>query len=205
MDPAAPAVQSAAIPAYPVRLDLDAPNKIARWRPFVHFIMAIPHLFISRALSALGGVVTFIAFFAILFTKTYPEGLFKVSVMAQRYSWRVTSFVFYLREAYPPFEFSSELEDPGTDPARLSIDYPGEMSRWLPFVKFFLAIPHFFVLLFLFIGGAVVWFLSFFAVLFTGRYPEGMRNYMVGVSRWGQRVSAYVGLMTDDYPPFSLQ
>ena len=205
MDPATPPVASSAMPAYPVRLDLDAPNKIARWRPFVHFIMAIPHFFISQALQTLSGVVTVIAFFAILFTKRYPEGLFKIAAMSSRYGWRVMSFAFYLREAYPPFEFSSEPEDPGTDPARFSIEYPQELSRWLPFVKIFLVIPHLFVMFFLGVGMVVVWFLSFFAVLFTGRYPEGMRNYVVGVMRWGHRVGAYVGLMTDRYPPFSLQ
>ena len=204
MDPATP-VQPLATSAHPVRVELVAPNTIARWRPFLHFFMAIPHFIINQALSALSGVITFIAFFAILFTKRYPEGLFNVAVMAQRYSWRVVSFALFMREAYPPFEFSSEPEDPETDPARYSILYPGEMSRWLPFVKFFLAIPHFFVLLVLFVGGFAVMFLSFFAVLFTGKYPEGLRNYMVGVTRWSARVSAYVGLMTDDYPPFSLQ
>lgn len=197
----APAVS----PAYPVRVDLEAPNQIARWRPFAHFFMAIPHFFVLYALEILAGAVTFVAFFAILFTKKYPEGLFKVAVMAYRYGYRVGTFMVYMREAYPPFEFPTELEDPGTDPARLSIEYPQELSRWLPLVKWFLAIPHYVALMFVFLGAAVVWFLSFWAVLFTGRYPEGMRDYMVGVMRWFNRVNAYVNLMTDEYPPFSLR
>lgn len=195
----------AASPAYPLRLDLEAPYEIARWRPFVHFILAIPQFIVLYALEALAGAITFIAFFAILFTKRYPEGMFKIVVMVYRYGWRVGSFMMYLREPYPPFEFDTELEDPGTDPARLSIEYPQELSRWLPLVKWLLAFPHYFVLLFLFIGVFFVWFLSFWAVLFTGRYPRGMRNYMVGVSRWLNRVNAYVNLMTDRYPPFSMQ
>ena len=191
--------------SYPLHLDLDAPDKIARWRPFVHFLMAIPQFIILYALQALAGAITFIAFFIILFTKKYPEGMFRIVAMYMRYNWRVVSFMLYLREPYPPFEFSTELQDPGTDPAKLSVEYPTELSRWLPLVKWFLLIPHAFALMFLMVGGFVVWFLSFFAVLFTGKYPVGMRNYMVGVSRWMSRVTAYAYLMTDQYPPFSLQ
>jgi hypothetical protein len=154
--------------SYPIRVDLEAPNKIARWRPFAHFFMGIPHFIINQALQALLGAVTFVAFFAILFTKKYPEGLFKFAVMAERYNWRVTSYALFMREAYPPFEFDMELEDPGTDPARYSAEYPTELNRWLPLVKFFLAIPLFLFFVVLAIAGMFVMFASFFAVLFTG-------------------------------------
>ena len=204
MDPATPAPPSPA-PTYAVRLDLEAPSEIARWRPFVHWLLAVPHFIIAYALSVLTGAITIVAFFAILFTKKYPEGLFGFAVMAARYNWRMWSYVTYVREPYPPFEFPTEPEDPGTDPARVSIDYPQELSRWLPFVKWILVIPHYFVLVFLFIGALFVWFISFFAVLFTAKYPEGLRRYMVGVARWGQRVNAYTYLLTDQYPPFTLQ
>jgi hypothetical protein len=195
----------AATPAYPVGLSLDAPNRIARWRPFVHFILAVPHLIVLWALSVLSGAITFVAFFAILFTKRYPEGLFKVAAMTWRYNWRVLSYVLYLREDYPPFEFETVLDDPGTDPARYSIEYQEEFRRFLPLVKWLLLFPHYLAMIPLMVGAVLVWFGSFFAVLFAGRYPEGMRNYMVGVNRWMHRVYAYGNLMTDDYPPFSLQ
>jgi hypothetical protein len=86
----------------------------------------------------------------------------------------------------------------------VEIDYPPTLSRLLIFVKWLLAIPHWIVLFVLGIGAYVVWIISFFAVLFTGRYPEGMFNFMVGVMRWGVRAGAYVLLLTDKYPPFSL-
>ena len=89
-------------------------------------------------------------------------------------------------------------------PARLEIDYPPQLSRLLIFVKWLLAIPHYIALMFLGIGAFVVVVVSFFAVLFTGRYPRGMFDYMVGVTRWATRVSAYTLLLTDSYPPFSL-
>ena len=78
------------------------------------------------------------------------------------------------------------------------------MNRWLPLVKWFLAIPHYVVLVFLGIGVFFVWIITFFAVIITGRFPRGIRDYVVGVMRWGFRVNAYVLFMTDVYPPFSL-
>ncbi len=79
------------------------------------------------------------------------------------------------------------------------------MNRWLPLVKWLLAIPHYIVLVFLWIAVVFVWLITFFAVIFTGRYPRGMRDFVVGVARWSMRVNAYALLMTDVYPPFSLE
>jgi len=90
-------------------------------------------------------------------------------------------------------------------PAGLEVTYPSELSRWLPLVKWLLAIPHYIVLAFVAIGAFFVSIYAFFAVLFTGRYPRGAFDYMVGMLRWLYRVAAYVHLMTDAYPPFTLQ
>jgi hypothetical protein len=90
-------------------------------------------------------------------------------------------------------------------PAGLEVTYPSELSRWLPFVKWLLAIPHYIVLFFVAIGAFFVSIYAFFAVLFTGHYPRGAFDYMVGTLRWLYRVAAYVHLMTDTYPPFTLQ
>src|SRR5689334_6510287 len=89
-------------------------------------------------------------------------------------------------------------------PVRLEISYPQELNRWLPLVKWLLAIPHFVVLFFVGFGAFFVAIWAFFAVLFTGRYPRGAFDYLVGTYRWGSRVLAYVHLLTDAYPPFSL-
>ena len=101
------------------------------------------------------------------------------------------------------------VPDPGGPPspqypAQLEIAYPPELNRWLPLVKWLLVIPHFFVLFFLAIGAWFVIIFAFFAVLFTGRFPRGAFDYLVGVQRWSYRVSAYYMLMVDPYPPFSL-
>jgi hypothetical protein len=98
------------------------------------------------------------------------------------------------------------VQDDGIDPAWLDIDYPQELNRWLVLVKWWLlAIPHYIVLTVLGIGAFVVAVVAFFAVLFTGKYPEGLRSFLIGVSRWSWRVSAYAGLLRDEYPPFSLE
>jgi hypothetical protein len=89
-------------------------------------------------------------------------------------------------------------------PARLEISYPSELNRWLPLVKWLLVIPHLFVLCFVGIGAVFVAVYAFFAVLFTGRWPRGAFDYLVGTFRWALRVAAYFHLMTDAYPPFSL-
>jgi hypothetical protein len=89
-------------------------------------------------------------------------------------------------------------------PVRLEVAYPPELNRWLPLVKWLLAIPHYFALFFVGLGAFVVAVFAFFAVLFTGRFPRGGFDYLVGTFRWGNRVAAYVFLMTDAYPPFSL-
>jgi Domain of unknown function (DUF4389) len=89
-------------------------------------------------------------------------------------------------------------------PARFEVSYPSELNRWLPLVKWLLVIPHFFALFFVGIGAFFVAIYAFFAVLFTGRWPRGAFDYLVGMVRWAYRVFAYFHLMTDAYPPFSL-
>jgi hypothetical protein len=189
---------------FPLDLHLEAPDAIARWRPLVQWLLAIPHLIVLYALGIVEGVVWVLSFFAILFTTKMPESFFGIIVMTHRYQWRVASYVFFMREEYPAFEFPTEGSDPATDPARLSVEPAPELNRWLPLVKWLLAIPHYIVLLFLFIGVYVVSIIAFFAVLITGKWPEGMRNFVIGVMRWANRVSIYTYLITDTYPPFSL-
>lgn len=191
--------------AYPVQLDLQAPVGVARWRPLVHWILVFPHWVVLYVLGIVLGVLGIVAWFAILFTGNIPEGMFDFMATILRYQWRTYSYLFFMRESYPPFDFTATGVDPGTDPARLSIAYPERLSRGLIFVKWLLVIPHFFALFFVGIGAFFVGIAGFFAVLFTGRWPEGMRNFLIGTTRWSLRVSAYFYLMTDRYPPFSLE
>jgi hypothetical protein len=191
--------------AYPVQLDLEAPLEVARWRPLVAWILAIPHLVVLYVLQIVLEVLVLVSFFAILFTGNIPHGLFDFMATIFRYQWRTYSYAGFMRESYPPFDFTPSALDPGTDPARLSIAYPERLSRLLIFVKWLLIIPHIIALVFVFIGAIFVYIGAWFVVLFTGRWPEGMRNFLIGTTRWSMRVSAYAFLMTDVYPPFSLE
>jgi hypothetical protein len=187
-----------------VVVDFLRSDEVARWRPLLNWLLAIPQFIVVYLLNLVERALTLLSFFLVLFTKKIPDPIFDLRVMVYRYQWRVVTFAFFMRDEYPPFAFELSALDDGSDPARLSIERPGEMNRWLPLVKWLLAIPHYIVLVILGIGAFFVWIIAFFAVLITGRYPRGLRDYVVGVVRWGQRVMAYVSFMTDVYPPFSL-
>ncbi len=195
---------STAMP-YPVQLEFHADPHIARWRPLVQWLLVIPQLLIAYALSSLRSVLTLISFFTVLFTKTIPRSLFDMIAMTFRYEWRAMSYAVFLHEDYPPFDFQPTADDDGVEPhTAVSLSYPEELNRWKPLYKWILAIPHYVVLLGLAIASVFVVIAGFFAVIFTGEYPEGPRNFLVGAYRYCLRVQAYVGLLTDRYPPFAL-
>jgi hypothetical protein len=187
---------------YPARYDVEYPERLSRWKIFVKWLLAIPHFIIVYLLQIVAGLMTIVAFFAILFTKKWPRGMFDFMVQIQRWTENVLVYALTLqRDEYPPFS-----GDEGEYPVRLEVDYDENLSRWLIFVKWLLVIPHLIVLMFLFIAAYVVVFIAFFAILFTGKYPRGMFDFVVGVFRWTVRVNAYgQWLMTDRYPPFSLK
>jgi Domain of unknown function (DUF4389) len=201
MEAASPPVATAAAD-YPVRFDVEYPERLSRWKIFVKWLLAIPHFIIVALLQTVGGVLVLIAFFSILFTKKWPRGLFDFMVQIQRWTMNMVVYALTLqRDEYPPF--SGEA---GEYPVQLEIDYDESLSRWLIFVKWLLIIPHLIVLVFLAIAAYVVVFIAFFAILFTGSYPRGMFDFVTGVLRWSIRVNAYgQWLVTDRYPPFSLQ
>lgn len=187
-------------PDYPLRLDVEYPEALNRWLVLVKWLLAIPHLLIIWALLSVASVIQFIAFFAILFTTKYPQSLFDFVVNIYRWQANLHAYVGLMRDEYPPFSW-----EPGQYPVTFEIDYPQELNRWLPLVKWLLALPHYVILFFLGIAAFVVWVIAFFAILFTTAYPRGMFDFVVGVLRWSNRVNAYVYFMRDEYPPFSLK
>jgi hypothetical protein len=201
MEAASPPVASAAAD-YPARYDVEYPERLSRWKIFVKWLLAIPHFIIVYLLQIVAGLMTIVAFFAILFTKKWPRGMFDFMVQIQRWTENVLVYAVTLqRDEYPPFS-----GDEGEYPVRFEVDYDENLSRWMIFVKWLLVIPHLIVLVFLFIAAYVVVFIAFFAILFTGKFPRGMFDFVVGVFRWTIRVNAYAQwLMTDRYPPFSLK
>jgi hypothetical protein len=189
---------------YPVDLELDAPAEIANWRPLVHWLLDIPHLLIANVLGNVASVIGVISWFAIVFTGRLPEGLANLQCMVIRYSARAYSYALWLREPYPAFDFTMSPTDPGGDPLRVNIRPQLEnRNRLTVGLRFIWAIPIALFLCVVGIAAMVVSLIAFFAVLFTGRWPEGMRRFIVGTLRLGVRVSAYIYLLVDDYPPFS--
>jgi hypothetical protein len=191
---------------YPVQLDLHAERRVARWRPLVQWLFAVPHLLIVNVLGSLRNVLTLISFFTVLFTKRIPRPLFDTIAMIHRYEWRTISYALFLHEDFPPFDFQPAATDDGREPhTAVTFTYPEELSRWQPLYKWLLAVPHYIVLIGLTIASVFAIAFGFSAVLVTGKYPARARSFLVDAYRYSLRVQAYVGLLTDAYPPFSLR
>jgi hypothetical protein len=202
-----------AVPDSPVRVTarLDAP--LSRWLWLVKWILIIPHCVVLFFLWIAFGVVTVIAFFAILFTERYPRPLFDFNLGVLRWSWRVGyySYAALATDRYPPFTLGEEPDYP----ARLDIAYPERLSRGLVLVKWWLlAIPQYIVIGF-FVGGwhlgwwtgglvDVLTLIAAVVLAFTEKYPRDLFDLVTGLNRWVLRVAAYATLMTDAYPPFRL-
>ncbi|MCU1430314.1 MAG: hypothetical protein JWL83_4314 [Actinomycetia bacterium] len=201
------ASMSPASSAYPATLTFDPPEKVANWRPLVQWLLAIPHLVILYFLRILAQAVAFISWLVILFTGALPESLANIQAMYLRYEMRVYTYVNFMREEYPPFAFGTTPTDDGADP-RVRVDFRPQLTdrnRLTVAFRVILAIPHLIALALLFIAAVVVELIAFFAVLFTGRWPEGMRTFVLNVNRWYLRFQTYLFLLTDEYPPFALE
>jgi hypothetical protein len=190
---------------YPVDVALDAPLEIANWRPLVQWLLAIPHLVLAGVIGRVGQVVAVISWFAIVFTGRLPQGLADFQCLVIRYQARASTYAFWLYDAYPPFDFTMTPADPGGSPFRVELTAKLEdRNRLTVGLRILWLIPIALFLVVVAIAAVVVAFLGFFAVLFTGRWPEGMRRFLLGVTRLSVRVNAYGSLLLDEYPPFSL-
>ena len=191
---------AAPAPGTPTQFDVEYPEELSRLLIFVKWLLLIPHFFILYALGAVHGVITLIALFAILFTTKYPEGLFKIALGILRWQANVYAYFLLQRDEYPPFSW-----DAGEYPLTLEVEYPESLNRWAPLYKWLLAIPNMIVLMVLGIVAFILVFFSWFAILFTGKFPSGLFDFVVGTQRWSLRLNAYIYLMRDEYPPFSLK
>lgn len=187
---------------YPARLSVDYPDRqLDRLSSALRFLYVIPIGIVSASISnSVNGILFLPVLLLIVFRQKYPRWWFDWHLNITRFSTRIGAYGLLLRDEYPSTDEEQAVH--------LDITYPNvgtELNRWLPLVKWALAIPHYIVLAFLLIGVIVAWVIAWFAILFTGRYPRGLFDYMVGVMRWSLRVQAYAWLMTTDkYPPFSL-
>ena len=211
---------------YPVHVDASLDPSTSRGLWLVKWLLLIPHYVVLALLWVGFLVVSVVAFFAILVTGRYPRPLFDFNAGVLRWTWRVHYYGYGAlgTDRYPPFT----LADVPAYPAHLAIPYPGRLSRGLVLVKWWLlALPHYLVLSILIGGGlwassrgaahsswnhglgaggllGLLVLIAAVVLLFTARYPKPLYALVVGIDRWSLRVAAYVGLMTDAYPPFRL-
>jgi len=205
---------------YPARLDIDYPERLDRLTTLLRVIWIIPIAVIlslltstgnttvvtqsgNRVVSSGGGIaggLWLATLLMLLFRVRYPRWWFDFARELTRFGARVGAYLGLLTDRYP-----STVEEQSV---HLEIDYPDvehELNRWLPLVKWLLAIPHYVVLFFLWLAAIVAIVVAWFAILLTGRYPHSLFDFVVGVARWSLRVGAYAFLLvTDRYPPFSL-
>jgi Domain of unknown function (DUF4389) len=203
---------------YPVQLSVDYPDRaLNRLTTAFRIIVAIPIAIVLGAVSGgtwqwtsngqtsevaagAGGLLVLAPVLMILFRQKYPRWWFDWNLELLRFGTRVAAYLALMDDRYPATD----------DQQSVHLDYPypdaeRDLNRWLPLVKWFLAIPHFIVLFFLELAAFVVVLIAWFAILFTGRYPRGMFDFVQGVIRWHSRVIAYaVVMVTDRYPPFRL-
>jgi uncharacterized protein DUF4389 len=206
--------------AYPVTFTVDFPDRdLDRLTTAFRIIVAIPIVFVlilltgesmdyartngsnQTATLATGGGILFLPLvLMIVFRQKYPRWWFDWNLQLLRFSNRVTAYLALLDDHYPSTDEEQAVH--------LDLPYPDarQLNRWLPLVKWLLAIPHYIVLVFLVIGAVVAVIIAWFAILFTGRYPRGLFDFVVGVMRWSNRVTGYaLVLVTDEYPEFSLR
>jgi hypothetical protein len=199
---------------YPVRFSVDYPDRpLNRLTTGFRFITVIPIAILMATLehvnvqagqqqynaTTAGGVIVLATVLMLVFRQKYPRWWYDWNLEFSRFTNRVTVYWLLMDDRYPSTD----------DHQSVHLDFPEvsgpELNRWLPLVKWFLAIPHFIVLFFLSIAVFFVVVFAWFAILFTGRYPRGAFEFVEGVLRWGNRVGGYVlTLVTDAYPPFTL-
>ena len=198
------AVQQRGSGRYPIDVGVDVPERIARWRPLVQWILALPLYILLYVLRIVAVICAFIGWFVALFTGQLPEGLGNLIAGYYRLYWRTTTYAFFLREKYPSFALSMGYPDPGDDPAWFEVQRPAKLSRLAVLFRIILVIPQLIALFFVGIALYFVSIVAFFVVIIVGRWPSGLAEFVVGANRWLLRVDAWFDLLADPYPPFSL-
>jgi len=208
---------------YPVTLTVEFPERLSRLTTFFRFFMLIPQWFVLIFISIAAWVVMFLAWWAILFTARYPDVFFNFVTWWLRWYTRVGGYAYLLTDKYPPFSGREEADYPvifGVEPpeklSRLTTFFrfpivptwtwtlgDGWRLVWQPGAGIPMTIPHLVVLYFIGIAGGVILFLSWWAILFIGRYPRVFFDFITWWFRWSVRVYSYAFLVTDKYPPFS--
>jgi hypothetical protein len=192
------AYEGATPPTYPVQVECEIPERHSRLTTFFRWLLTIPHYIVLGLLGYVAGFLLFVAWVVIVITARHPRSIWNFQKFYIGWSANYTAYATLMRDEFPPF---------GAEPydVEYSLEYPERQSRLTVFFRWLLIIPHAIVL----IGVDLVWFvmivIAWFAILITGKYPNGFKNYAQGALRWNMRVNSYMFLMRDEYPPFSFR
>jgi hypothetical protein len=186
-------------------LVVDSPYEIANARPLYQWVLYIPHGIINWALDQLANIVFFVYWLALIFTGKLQPGLYNLMAMSERYGARTGGFLLGYSEEYPPFEFKvGPTDSDAYRPVTLSLpEVPTDVSRWVA-LNVIKAIPHYIVVAIFAIGALFLAIYGWFAVLFTGRWPAGARDWLVRFSNYYFRIWTYVAMVDNNYPKFGL-
>ena len=213
--PTTGAAGAAPVADYPVTFEADYPERLGRLSTVFRIVLFVPvAIFLAllggqafsysdfgdattTSLAGGGGII--LAIWAAVIVRQYvPHWLFDFQVALMRFQARAYGYLALLTDRFPAFE--------GEYPISFDVSYPDKLNRWKVAIwKIITSIPHFIILIFLYLAAFVVVVIAWFAILFTGRYPRGLHTFVAGVFRWSLRVQAYIFSLTDDYPPFSLE
>lgn len=187
-------------------MHLDSPRETQIWRPLVNWLLDVPHLVIANALSNVANLLSIVSWFSIVFTGRMPDGIARFQCMVLRYEARAYSYLAFLRKPYPQFEFDMATGDGGSDPLR--VDFAPQLAedrnRLTVAFRLILIVPVLIYTMLIAVVAVLAVLVAAFAVLFTGRWPQGLRSFVLNAGRLSLRVSAYGRLLTDTYPSLKL-
>ena len=183
---------------YPVVTEFDRQEEYSRFLPIVKGLLLIPHWFVLIFIFIGALFATIYAWFAVLITGKYPEGVYRFLTGTFRWGTRVSAYALLMTDRYPPFS----LEPDDDYPARYDLAYTGEIARWRPLVHWLLVLPYMFVATILMYFAYIVSFIAFWVILFTKKFPQSLFDFNVVALRWQNRSTAYMYFMTERYPPW---
>jgi hypothetical protein len=192
-------------PRYPLGAEVASLPRVERWRPLANWALVIPHQVWLGLLTFGAGLVAIVSWFAIVFTGRMPETWSDYVMGVLRYQWRLVCYLYAWTDVYPSFTPVAGHIDPGDYPAVLYSARAVERNRVTAFFRAIMCVPQLVALCAVGVAAGVVLVIGWFAVLITGRWPESIRVFAVGCARWQVRVGAYLFLVSDEYPPFSLE
>lgn len=191
----------AAAPSYPFGLDIDPPAPQSRLTIFFRYLLAIPHIIVVGILSLVVEILVVLAWFIIVITGKLPGGFASFVLNVYHWAVRMQAYIYLLTGKYPPFAMGPDAAYPVRFWGEAKLD---GRSRLTVFFRLFMVIPHAIVLYILQIVASLLLFIGWVAGIFIGRLPGFIHDFVAGYLRWNTRVGAYMLLLTDEYPPFSM-